>query len=145
MSITTQSSPTSHCPPKNEDEYYKFTHHEDDLINHRLTWLLGSQSLLFAGYAVLITKDKEIGKAPIAPEQFKAAMTWIPYLGIGIAVLILIGIVGAVWASLILHRRAKTKGLVSNVGVYWLTSLCGFLPALLFPVAFMTAWWFVMP
>lgn len=36
-----------------EDLREKWTH-EDDLINHRITWLFVSQTLLFAGYGLLL-------------------------------------------------------------------------------------------
>ena len=31
--------------------------HEDNLVNNRLTWLILSQTILFAGYGILITRN----------------------------------------------------------------------------------------
>jgi hypothetical protein len=124
-----------------EKNYFELIHHEDDLINHRLTWLLASQSLLFAGYAVLVTKDREQNKSLVTPEQFQAALKWVPILGMSIALLILIGIIAAVIASIILVKRSGRK----EAGVAWLTSVLGWVTALLFPIGFLVAWWNVKP
>lgn len=118
---------------RNEEDYFELSHHEDELINHRLTWLIGSQSLLFAGYAVLLAVEKE---KVSSIEQWQLALHWLPVLGISISSLILIGIVSAVIASCILKVRFSR----ATFGVHWATTWGGWLTALLFPVAFIVAW-----
>lgn len=96
-----------------EEGYFELAHHEDELINHRLTWLIGSQSLLFAGYAVLLTVEKD--KLAASIEKIQLALYWLPFLGISVALLILVGIVSAVTASCILKVRFR-RPLGYNVG-----------------------------
>ena len=119
-----------------EEDFYELTHHEDELINQRLTWLLTSQALLFAGYAVLVTKDKEKDKGLMAPEQFQAVLDWLPRLGMTISALILIGIIGAIIASLMLVKRYERP----HPGVSWVTTIFGWIPAVLFPIVFIVVW-----
>lgn len=117
-----------------EDEYFALSHHEDELINHRLTWLIGSQSLLFAGYALLLAVEKD--KIAISIDKWVAALYWLPRLGVAISALVLVGIAAAIVASTILKHRYKRK----TFGVHWATTCGGWLAALLFPVVFCIAW-----
>jgi len=75
-----------HRPPKDEAEYHEHRQFEDHLINHRLTWLLGCEALLFAGYAVLLTNPLAAGnQGGLIAAKHQAALVWIPRLGIGVA------------------------------------------------------------
>ena len=126
-------------PPKDEGEYHEHRQFEDQLINHRLTWLLGCESLLFAGYAVLLTKEK-VKDGLIAQHQFNSALKWIPWLGIGVATLIEIGIIAAIWASVILWLRPELGNHAKNLGVFWGTTILGWIPPLVLPLLFSGAW-----
>lgn len=117
-----------------EDAYYELSHHEDDLINQRLTWLIASQSLLFAGYAVLLTAERE--KVEASKHLLDALAKWLPLLGVGLAALAFIGVLAAVVASTILKVRYKRP----TFGVHWSTTWAGWVVALLFPVLFAAAW-----
>jgi hypothetical protein len=107
---------------------HRLFHHEDDLINHRLTWLIGSESLLFTGYAVLVSG--------VASGSVAQTVRWLPLLGIAVAGTIWVGILGAVAASLILKRRYGQH----TLGIHWLTTAMGWAPGTLLPLIFMTTW-----
>jgi len=117
-----------------DEQYFELSHHEDELINHRLTWLIGSQSLLFAGYALLLGVDTSSPAFPI--ERWNLAVQWFPWLGIFISSLIFLGILSAIIASTILKIRFDRE----DFGVHVLTTLGGWSTALLFPVAFAVVW-----
>ena len=45
-------------------EYLEPIRHEQGLINRRLTWLLTSQSMLFAAYGIMLTSEKLKDQTP---------------------------------------------------------------------------------
>ena len=124
-----------------EEEYLKLSQHEDGLINHRLTWLLAGQPLLFLAYAHVIGLRKPGDNQPFQPEH-EAALSVIPWVGGLLAAGVFLGIVGAVIALQLLRNR-RASGRV--YGVSWFTTLLGICPPLLLPVVFMWAWWRIAP
>ncbi len=111
--------------------------HEDNLVNHRLTWLLVSQTLMFAGYGVLLDS---LGRCP-SPSQashIRRLLTYLPFFGIATSLLILGGIVAAVWALIILRRRN------AGLDVYRWTTVLSFLASIGLPVVFAIAWYIVL-
>jgi hypothetical protein len=107
---------------------------EIEAANHRLVWLLGSQSLLFAGYAVLVTAnaDRTVPNAALSLLQ-----TWLPRLGGAVAALLLIGMVAAALSSWLSRRAWNGFG---STRLRVVTSWAGWAPALLLPVLFIVVW-----
>lgn len=108
---------------------------EDTLVNQRLTWLLQSQGLLFAGYGLLVTR----GPGENGSDALKAALPWI---GISVSSLISIGISAAWRAQEMLKARYSQDGV--QVGVSSLTTRSGRLPAGILPFVFIAGWGWVL-
>lgn len=117
------------------EEYQNLFHRETDLINQRITQLIGSQSLIFAGYAVLLTVDKDKIIANGYEDIWKSSVHWLPYLGQIISVLIAIGILSAIIASIILKYKYDKK-----LGVHWFPTTGGWISAFCFPMVFFFVW-----
>ncbi len=100
--------------------------HESVLINQRMTWLLTSQGALLSGNALLLyvkatattaadtattaadTATHGVHAAAQGTDPFSAALNTftatLPIVGIGTAALILLGVLGALWAQHNFHR-----------------------------------------
>lgn len=118
--------------PNNETKYDRVRSswvHEDALINHRLTWLLASQSLLFAGYSVLL-------EICTATERIERLIWWIPLLGIVTSLLLLVSITAAIAAMWCLRREYHDLRLDVNRA----TTIAGFVAPISLPVVFVFAW-----
>lgn len=100
---------------------------EDELINQRLNWLLTSQSLLFVAYGVLTKYSK-----------LEHLITIIPQIGLLICIFILIGILAAVAAQIYLSRK------YGPVGVWWPTTIAGWITAAGLPSSFIYAWIYIL-
>jgi hypothetical protein len=120
-------------PNPGDGDFNSSTLREDQLINHRLTWLIASQSLLFAGYAVLLAADKSHVSSDAA---WSAIVTWMPRLGIVIATLILLAIASSVLSSWLLRRSFN----FGTSKLRTVTTWAGWAPALLLPVVFIVVW-----
>jgi hypothetical protein len=118
--------------------------HEDDLINHRLTWLLVAQAILFSGYATLLDLLFDTQKS-LQGETRKLVLDIVrrvfPWVGIGIAIIIGIGIVGALTAMFFIHRYANKESRNSfEYGIHWLPSILGQISGISLPVLFALVW-----
>lgn len=126
-------------------EYYSIVRseieHEDDLINHRLTWLTYTQAILFAAFFA-------IGAAgPGASEVLRRAYEILPIVGFLSVCFILIGIFLAIYAIRSLRNNfekiKRSSGeqrvfpeLVVKKWSHWL----GFIPSIGICIIFLWAW-----
>lgn len=111
------------------EEYLQRLVYENDLMNQRLTWLLTSQSLLFAGYGVILNaKLREQANNRIA----QTVMT----LGASSSFLIWSGIIAAIGAIVRLHHESGQRDFV----VWRWTNVVGWSVPLLLPLLFMGSW-----
>jgi hypothetical protein len=107
---------------------------EVEAANHRLVWLLGSQSVLFAGYAVLLAANADKG----APNAALALLeTWLPRLGGAISALLLVGMIAGALSSWLSRR---TTGGFGSTRLQLAARWAGWAPALLLPVLFIVVW-----
>jgi hypothetical protein len=79
--------------------YRDYAKHEDDLINHRLSWNLAVQSMMFTAYGVsvgLLKSDRQ----PVVPflRGARQLLTLFPLIGGAAGSLVLISVVAAVLA-----------------------------------------------
>lgn len=125
---------------KAEQQYIKSADTENELINHRLGWLLAGQPLLFLAYANLVTAKLGGNEVFAADNTRKAAMTWVPLLGMGSALAVWIGVLGAIIAYFIITNRRPSR----KVGVHLATTLMGFAPAFFIPLLFAIGWWAIL-
>ena len=110
---------------------HELWHHEETLIDQRMTWSLASQALLFSGFGWIDKGDVEL-----------AAVAWI-LSGVGLATssFILVGILAAISAQIVIMRQhgqfyvwlpATIAGWVAAAGlpftfiVGWIKVLCEF-------------------
>lgn len=105
--------------------------HEDHLINQRLTWLLNSQSLFFAAYALAL---QATSSPKVDPRVFKF-LSYMPWIGIFSSILILIGIIAATEA---MNALKKDKRFTFDIRTR--TTWSGILPSYFLPMLFIIAW-----
>lgn len=118
-------------------EYWARLEFEHSLINRRITWLISSQTILFAAYGITLTAGPTAGAG-----NFPTVIAW---SGTGMSILILIGILTglaakhAVWRD---YQKDHDPGQQWGVrtGLTW----AGLTPDVLFPVGFAAAWLFVI-
>jgi len=112
---------------------------EYELINRKLTWLLSSQSILFASLAFVI------GNA-IAQNQNRMFSNIFCILALSIPLLIFIGVIMAVVAKVRTWKDYNSQCPVDErqqLGVRnWITFLA-LMPDVLMPIAFIGAWWWI--
>ena len=117
----------------NLEKYEMRLEFEHQLINRRLTWLLTSQSILFAALAFVLDKED-------LTTQQQAFSSIIPVLGMSIAIAILIGIIMGIAAKIITWRDSKKEG-AKYFGVRTWITYTAFVPDVFMPVAFAVAWY----
>jgi hypothetical protein len=120
------------------EKYDKGLSIEHELINRRLTWLLSSQSILFAALAFVLGKD-----VPEATQKlfFKV----VSCLGMGISLSIFVGVLMAVIAKRVIWKdynknHPNTK---QSLGVRTWITILALAPDVLMPIAFVSAWWWL--
>lgn len=104
--------------------------HEDEVINHRLTWLLVSQTILFAGYGALLRMPEKAMHA----EKINDLIVAVPRFGIVTSVLILVSILAA--TATMYHLKGKN----ACVEAYGTVTIFGLAASLGLPVVFVLAW-----
>lgn len=113
---------------------------EDNLVNHRLTWLLQSQALIFAGFGLLVSRTKQDVVDAARSELLVQVLPWIGWIS---SIAVAIGIVAAAMAQQALRRFYwRTHGL--SLGVTPLTARGGRVPSYLLPVLFAGGWGFIL-
>ncbi|MCP4678351.1 MAG: ROK family protein [Deltaproteobacteria bacterium] len=120
---------------------------EDQLINHRLTWLLLVQAMLFAAYLSLDRiEDRSIANS-IDPQ-------YVPWIGIIFCVLVLSSIGAGIWQMWCRYRKwneyckneYRTPGTLETplLGARWLTLIFGLATPVLTPILLMICWAFLI-
>jgi hypothetical protein len=119
--------------PTKEDKSFERLRFEHELIHRRLTWLLSSQSILFAAYGIALG-TAESGAANLF-------LTVTAMSGTVIASLILIGVVAGILAKVAVWQDSKEK----QFGVRTWTTWLGLLPDFALPIVFALAWISLLP
>ena len=122
-----------------KDELNKQLQIEHELINRKLTWLLSSQSILFAALAFVVGKD-------VPQAHHDLFFNIVPMLGMSISLLILIGVLMAVAAKVVCwkdYNRISHSVERQPFGVRnWITFLA-LMPDIFMPIAFIVSWWWI--
>ncbi len=112
-------------------EYSKRLQFEHELINRRVTWLLTSQTILFAAYGIVLTSS-------LPSELF---LKTLPVIGAVIAVLVWAGILASFGAKICTWHDFKESGNPNEP--FWVRTYItwiGFIPELALPLVFAFAW-----
>ena len=109
--------------------------HEDNLINHRLTWLLNSQTIFFAAYGLVSV----YGDMPKIQGDLDKILSILPVVGIVTGLLIFISILGAARALQLLNKNGEYR-----LGVSDGTHQFGLVCPLLMPFVFIVSWGYVL-
>jgi hypothetical protein len=119
-----------------QEEYQKQLQTEHELINRRLTWLLTSQTILFAALGFMLEKG-------VLSMQNKLFSIIVACLGLAISVFILIGIIMGVIAKITVwndyNSCNETKPKV-QLGVRTWITFGALIPDVCIPLAFVFAW-----
>jgi len=121
----------------NKEKYYNRLTFEHELINHRITWLLTSQSVLFAAYG--FTADK-------TGDDIKLLLNTIAWAGPLISLLIALAIITSYLAKWYARKtyRDESGDKDEPLGVRsWITFM-GFIAEISLPIVFIIAWAFVL-
>ena len=118
----------------NLDNIRRLWEHEDNLINHRMTWLGVVQALLFAAYGTLL--NLKPNETCVSLEQIKGIQEMIIWVGFFTSALIAIGIAAAIFA---MYKIKKICG-HNHLGITNTTTIMGWICAGGIPVVFITAW-----
>lgn len=112
-------------------EYAERRKFEHELINRRVTWLLTSQTILFAAYAVALDKSGE-----------GLFLRTVAFTGAAIAILVFFGINAAFAAKYCTWQDFKdTSGNATEQ--FWVRTwitYVGFIPEFTLPLVFTVAW-----
>jgi len=103
-------------------------HHEDILINHRLTWLGVTEGLLFGAFGFAGIQQTS--------EKILQLQSLISYIGLGTSIAIFAGIFAAIISQFIIKNRYQWP----KYGVTGFTTIVGWITALSLPSAFVIAW-----
>jgi hypothetical protein len=119
--------------------------HEDQLINHRLSWLVSSQSFLLTGFAVSLNAP-----IPMRTPEFERVnhilFNVLPYAGLAMVAFIYPTILGAMLAMgrLRRHVRGRKPHGFPPVQVSNFTLFLGHLGPVFVPWVFIAAWLIVI-
>lgn len=109
--------------------------HEDNLVNHRVSWLIGSQSFLFTAFVLLRNNpafyNKESATAPGYEETTARLVYYISSIGLAIATCSFIGVLAAffairAWKAAV--REGERRGLTSKARIAHFGGLAAILP-----------------
>ncbi|MDB9427997.1 hypothetical protein PN482_03455 [Microcystis aeruginosa CS-555/01A07] len=110
--------------------------HEDNLINYRLSWLLLSQTILFATYAVLLAAPNTVPQF----ERINKLLVILPWIGVVNLIIAYISILAALSAQ---YKLKEAIGREFEVTLGTLTLggfILGHLAAIFLPGVFFVAW-----
>jgi hypothetical protein len=113
--------------------------HEDNLINHRLTWLLATQTLLLGAYGLLNQRITDWFFCPTTAQLLHLSflMAFLPWIGVSLAVILAIGIGAACVAMTILIDEAPAQ---AKPYVHRYTTRAGWFTACAMPALFCAIW-----
>ena len=108
--------------------------HEDNLINQRMTWLGVTQTILFAAYGLLLTVKPSDCVSNL--ENQKELVTLLPIIGLATSILILVGIIAAIFAM----KEIKKQCRLDCLGIKNYTIYMGLTCGVGLPIVFVIAW-----
>jgi hypothetical protein len=135
-------------PPKftlGKSEARKYIEHEDNLVNHRMSWLMSSQAFLFGAFVILI--NGPIFSTDARTDDFKdiatALLYFIPLAGITISFCSGVGVYAAFnainyWKECVAPVE-KRREVTSEAGIAYAGGVASAIPAPMF-----ISFWFLL-
>lgn len=135
---------SDHKPPANLEMYRILRgeiEHEDQLINHRLSWLVSSQAFMLTAFAITLNAPV-LFVNPIYAKLNRILYLLLPFTGMVSALLIYPSILGAIIAlqRLQRHSRGRTPTDLPPIHGSPLTIILGHCGPLLIPWVFIVTW-----
>ncbi len=115
--------------------------HEDNLVNHRVSWILTSQAFLLTGYAILLNTSVML-RSELHGRHHSLLMWLIPLIGIITVLVLWLAIVGALITMRDLRAAATTRSgaAVNDVHGRKITRWLGLSAPLVIPAVFLVTW-----
>src|ERR1043166_8565002 len=119
--------------------------HEDNLLNQRVSWIVGSQAFLLTGYAILLNAPLQFRSEEFA-RSHALLMKLIPLTSICVTMLLWFSILAGILAMRDLRACAKTHPgyEASHIQGRPLTRVIGLATPALVPVVFLLTWLLLM-
>lgn len=119
--------------------------HEDNLVNQRLSWLVGSQAFLLTAFAISLNAAPDL-KPPKYAVANRVLVEWLPFAGVACIVILWLTLAGALWSMAELRAQADKVSLPEDFPIHsrrpirWL----GFAAPLAIPGVFLVLWLSIM-
>jgi len=115
--------------------------HEDNLVNQRLSWLVGSQAFLLTAFAISLNAGPDL-KPPLYASANRLLVALLPYASVACILILWLTLAGALWSMAVLRAQA---GRITQPGdfpihsrpaIRWL----GFAAPIAIPAVFLALW-----
>ena len=119
-------------------EYLDRLKFEHDLINRRISWLLTSQSILYAAYGLAGKAESKL------PDLF---FNVVAFSGLAVSSLVLVGVIAAALAKWFVWRKyIDESGDINEPwgGIKTWTTVMGLFPDFFLPLVFIGGWSFLL-
>ena len=115
--------------------------HEDNLINQRLSWLVGSQSFLITAFAISLNAPKEFYQTRYGLIH-ERLLHLLPFVSISSIVILMVTLMGAMLSLRNLRRLADKFSAPDDLPIYSHASIrfMGLAAALVIPLLFLGLW-----
>jgi len=84
--------------------------HEDNLLNQRLSWLVGSQSFLVTAFAILLNGVQQEARITPFANARHLLIALLPWVSLACIALLWLTVAGAVWSMTRLRAAAAVLG-----------------------------------
>jgi hypothetical protein len=116
--------------------------HEDNLVIYRILWLMGSQSLVFTAYAIVMN-------GPLSSRLHGLMLQLLPMMGIFSSALIFVGIIAAIramgWIRGLLRERIPDEARLGLPPLHPPGAVkAGLAAPLLLPPVFILVWFYLL-
>ncbi len=115
--------------------------HEDNLVNHRLSWILTSQAFLLSAYAILLNAPQVL-RSDVLVRHHATLVKIIPFVGFAAVMLMWLAILAALIAMRDLRLCASKYQNPDARRIHGtsLTRILGMTAPVVIPIIFMSVW-----
>ncbi|MEI6861381.1 MAG: hypothetical protein WCL04_03930 [Verrucomicrobiota bacterium] len=115
--------------------------HEDNLVNQRLSWLVGSQSFLLTAFAILLNGPQQL-RLPHYAGIYSAMVGLLPWVGLGCVAVLWLTLWGAIWSMKKLRDEAAKVMQPGDMPVHSIAAIrmLGLAAPVVIPALFLMLW-----